>query len=533
MLNKGLRYYHTLRHLKPVQIFYQVFYRVKKGIPFLNKVRGSYGTGTSVQLLFSSFYLINANDKLLGVGHFKFLNIGYQFTDKINWKFNEFGKLWNYNLQYFDYLLDENASDDYKKLIIDEVASQIIEGNFKLEPYPVSLRLINWILYNAKSGYLSQSMEKAIRIQIGFLRHNIEYHIQANHLLENYVSLLTSSYFIRDKKLFQFSSNHLIEQLSNQILGDGGHYESSPMYHQIVLSKLLIVFEIEKKQPFGNKQYLEILHSYINKMFNWLHLIYFKSGSMPLLNDSAPGVAPDAKVLWECKKQLSIKSETKEKLGESGYRKLSMNDFELIVDAGNIKPAYQPSHAHSDMLTFCLQYKGKNLIVDPGISTYESNRRRLLERSTTFHNTVTINSESQSDVWASFRVGKRARVRIEEENERYVRASHDGYRRGFKVDHRRSFALDGTTVTVTDEFIGEKKFSSNVIGECRFYFDHTVDIQLNDSKVVAGGITICFENAEKVLLSTYQQPLAFNRLVDSSCLVIVFRGYLFTKIQPE
>ena len=532
MFNKVLRYFHTLRYLKPTQIYYQVFYRIKNRIPFFQKTQNKYASSTSERLLFSSFYLINASDKLLGIGNFKFLNIEHKFNDKVDWSLNKYGKLWNYNLQYFDYLLDENASDDYKKQIVDEVAEQIIAGKFNLEPYPVSLRLINWILYFSRSGYLSFSMDQAIKIQIGYLRKNIEYHIQANHLLENYVSLLTSSYFIRNQALFTFSSTHLLAQLNQQILADGGHYEGSPMYHQIVLSKLLIVFEIEKKQPFGSKQYLETLQGYIARMFNWLHNIYFSSGCMPLFNDSIGGVAPDAAALWNCRKHLGINSTTNRELGESGYRKFCLPTLELIMDVGNIAPAYQPSHTHSDMLSFCLQHKGKDIIVDPGISTYESNSKRHLERSTVFHNTVTINAESQSDVWASFRVGKRAALLIHEEGKTFVRASHNGYRTRYKTDHQRSLRLTEEAVIIRDEFVDKIGKPIHLVGECRFYFDHTLKPVQTAEKVDVPGVSFCFDNAQKIEILRYQQPLGFNLLVDASYLLITFQHFLVTKIIP-
>ena len=43
---------------------------------------------------------------------FTFLNISHFFSEKINWNFNQFGKLWTYNLNYFDFLNQENISKE-------------------------------------------------------------------------------------------------------------------------------------------------------------------------------------------------------------------------------------------------------------------------------------------------------------------------------------------------------------------------------------------------------------------------------------
>ena len=52
------------------------------------------------------------------------------------------------------------------------------------------------------------------------------------------------------------------------------------------------------------------------------------------------------------------------------------------------------------------------VIVDTGISTYETGDQRKFERSTSAHNTVVVNNQEQSQVWGSFRVAKRAKVEI-------------------------------------------------------------------------------------------------------------------------
>src|SRR5690606_38857552 len=103
------------------------------------------------------------------------------------------------------------------------------------------------------------------------------------------------------------------------------------------------------------------------------------------------------------------------KLSQSGYRKLTNENFDLCFDVGEVGPTYQPGHAHADTLSFELYIHNRPVIVDTGTSTYEVNEIRFYERSTAAHNTVSLNGENSSEVWGGHRVGKRAITKITED----------------------------------------------------------------------------------------------------------------------
>ena len=78
---------------------------------------------------------------------FTFLNISHSFSDKINWNFNQFGKLWTYNLNYFDFLnQEEYIKETWPTLIQDFINNDAFLKDAK-EPYPISLRGINWVKF--------------------------------------------------------------------------------------------------------------------------------------------------------------------------------------------------------------------------------------------------------------------------------------------------------------------------------------------------------------------------------------------------
>ena len=137
---------------------------------------------------------------------------------------------------------------------------------------------------------------------------------------------------------------------------------------------------------------------------------------------------------------------------ESGYRKYIMRDFEVIADVGGITASYQPGHSHADTFNYEFRVEGRSFIGDTGISTYNKTKMRQYERSTSAHNTVTVDDHNSSEVWDGFRVGSRAAVKIISETPDSITASHDGF--GKSAIHTRRFCMQNDTFTVYDVITG-------------------------------------------------------------------------------
>lgn len=57
------------------------------------------------------------------------------------------GKLWNYHLQYLNYLNDDTTSISERNKVLIQLSESVNACAFKLEAYPVSLRIINTLLF--------------------------------------------------------------------------------------------------------------------------------------------------------------------------------------------------------------------------------------------------------------------------------------------------------------------------------------------------------------------------------------------------
>lgn len=456
---------------------------------------------------------------------FSFLHVSHTFKDDTNWNFSEHGKLWNYNLQYFDFLHDQSISVEAKQTLIEDFSQQLLVFKIKPEPYPVSLRLTNWILFSSKTGYRSPIFEKALKYQADYLWCNLEYHILANHLLENLIALAVFSLVVEDERFSSEVYKKLSFQLTEQILPDGSHYECSPMYHCILLSRLILLTYLIK----ANKPILPILHqleTICGKMLGWLQAFSFEDGSYAQVNDSAHGIAVSVSTLQNAASDLKI-IPLKMDLKESGFRKLKKVNYELLVDVGNITPVYQPGHAHSDALSFCLQHNGQPIVVDTGTSTYQNDSIRKAERATSAHNTVVYNNSNQSEVWSAFRVGRRAVVELEEDTCDSLCASHNGYKK-FGVKHKRKIFLQENKIIIEDEMTG----NSSGICKALFHLSNRMGkpVISKNRVFVADNIEFTFENYNNLGMCTYPEANGFNKTKMAYCLEITFLNHLNTKI---
>ncbi|MBB6005159.1 alginate lyase family protein [Arcicella rosea] len=519
-------YFYTILHLRPKQIFYQLYYRTKR---FFRKIlRLQYSKTIEAK----SFRLhlqasISAKRTYFPTeNRFVFLNQSKYFKEDIDWNDEKsFGKLWAYQLNYFDFLHQKDLSKEEGLALINTFinTSNLSTG---LEPYPISLRGINWIKFLTYHQIQETPIDAVLMAHYRILGKNLEYHILGNHLLENAFSLLFAAYYFRDKYFLKIATKLLKEELKEQILADGGHFELSPMYHQIVLFRLLDCLNLVKNNPdFGEYSINELLKGYAQKMLDFLAVITFENGDIPLVNDSAQNFAPNTAKLLAYAKSLNLSPKTT-KIKESGYRKFQKATYELFVDVAEISPKYLSAHAHSDTLNFILYIRGKPFIVDTGTSTYQFAERRQQERSTAAHNTVQIGNFEQSEIWSIFRVARRAKPKILSESENHISASHNGYQR-LGIVHQRDFWIEEQQITIRDRIFGNENFPAKAF----LHFYPNIEITLTENTISTYFATIIFSENLEITLAEYLLAEEFNILKPAKLAIIHFQKELTTTIK--
>uniref|UniRef100_UPI0032163E0C alginate lyase family protein n=1 Tax=uncultured Draconibacterium sp. TaxID=1573823 RepID=UPI0032163E0C len=526
------RYYNTLKYLKITQIRYQLWYRIRRywrkiiGFTYpLSIVKGSY-----------PLQLTPCIDKPVSLesSKFTFLNQSTDYHPVIDWNESQNGKLWAYNLNYMDYLLQPNMELATGLELIDKFIADLPGNSTGLEPYPIALRGINWIKF--LSQHRSQitdhatlsTINNSLYAQYCILLDNLEYHLLGNHLLEDAFSLLFGAFYFKDEKLYSKACQLLHRELEEQILKDGAHFELSPMYHQILLDRLLDCINLVQNNTLFDNQdkIIRLMREKAVSMISWINIMTFSDGTIPLLNDSTYGIAPTTNQLKAYATSLNLirdNSCNSRTLSDSGYRKFTGTNYECIIDVGHIGPDYIPGHAHSDTFNFHLQVNDQPLIVDTGISTYNKNQHRQAERSTEAHNTVQYGNHEQSDVWGGFRVSKRARIMQLEEDDKKIKASHNGYCQ-LAVNHERTFESNTDSLIITDVVKGKQTENSTA----RFHFTPGQHPEINNKTAYFSGGKVVFSGKSEIKLKDYSYAAGYNKLQEAKCIEVTFNDQLTT-----
>jgi len=519
-----INFFNTVKYLKFKQIYYRMFYLMRNKLiikTYHFKVRDQLKPIIWEDILFNQRSFLDSNS-------FEFLNIKHRFNSQIDWNFEEFGKLWAFNINYFDFLNQENMTIERGvQLIKDYVVNdkKLIDGK---ESYTISLRGINWIKFLSKHEIEDQEINQTLFNHFQRLLRNLELHLLGNHYLENGFALLFGAYYFQDKKFYKKAKQILIEELNEQVLIDGGHFELSPMYHQMMLHRTLDCINLIKNNNWNQYDLLSFLESKSILMLSWLQAVTFKNGNIPMVNDSTFDIAPTSKELYQYAKSLGLVW-NEGRLLDSGYRKIEKGIYELFMDVGEVGASYQPAHVHSDTFNFELYIKNEPFIVDRGISTYEKNNLRREERGTSSHNTVQIGSIEQTNVWGGFRVAERAKIiqRIEHENK--ITASHNGYKK-IGIIHKRIFMYNNNQIIIEDNIFGETELKKKAI----FHFHPTIEnLSLESNILRFNKKEIKMEflgEIDKIETKSYYYNIGFNKSQKAFKVIVYFDKTLKTDI---
>ena len=539
----------TVYHLRASQIIYQVWYRLRPTPKVVIKKRACVNPGfkpwVGHKFVKQCFFPADT---------FHFLNKKAQITTKGDWNNSAFDKLWLYNLHYFDDLTSidsETRLVEHRYLVKRWISENpVMQGN-GWEPYPLSLRIVNWIKwlsqnYDAGSkNSADRQIIESLHLQVLALERQLEYHILANHLFANIKALWFAGAFFdgADSERWRDKAMKLLKrELNEQFLSDGAHYERSPMYHCILTWDLLDLFcsittHRVYNQSSESKLLKELLADKSERALGFLRRITHPDGNIAFFNDSTLGIAPRPQQIEDYGKALGLVPRKIDK-DISGFARLERGDVCLLADIGEIQPVYQPGHAHAEAGAFELSIGEQRVFVNSGISEYNVNSNRLYQRGAASHNcAVVVNNSNESvnssEVWSGFRVGRRARIKGIVEHSSLV-CETEGFFSSERVRNKpaqmsRKIYLGERDLKIVDTVCGNQN------GRAFFHLHPDCDVEqidINHFEIVGAVKTFSFkvQGCDKVVLGKSNWSPEFGIVQQRIVIRIDFTGQSVSRI---
>lgn len=545
MLARALRLFHTVRHLRPIQVTGRLAMRMKRVTPRT-------GIAPPVRPVSRQWSLPPWRaPSMLSPRLFCFLNQEREIDSASDWNRADWPRLWVYNLHYFDDLDARSAgkrSAWHEGLIKRWIAENPAPVGAGWEPYCLSLRIVNWCRWGWSGNRLSTDAVQSLAVQSRALMDQIEVHLLGNHLFANAKALIFAGLYFEGAEAEHWlatGTRYLLAELQEQVLADGGHFERSPMYHAIIANDVIELMEAHELSRGGlPSEAINNLRQAGEAMLSWAETMAHPDGDISFFNDAAFSIAPTADQLRARGDAMGIPRMASppplQHLGASGYFRAESGPAVLIADVGEIGPAYLPGHAHADTLSFELSLNRRRFLVNVGTSEYVGHRR-MYERGSASHNTVVLDGADSSEVWSSFRVARRAKpfavTSRAESREIVLSAAHDGYRRlRGRNDHYRIWTLSPDGLTIEDRTTGPLRSS-----EAWFHFHPDIGVQAVEggyqlSVDGAAVATVEFTHGGASIVDGLWAP-EFGRLEPNRALRVVFAGgRLFSRwrwVEPE
>lgn len=274
-------------------------------------------------------------------------------------------------------------------------------------PWAVSLRILHWSRYLAwrqrgRSAGSTTGFELAVRRELYknvlFLRNHVERDVGGNHLVENGAALVAAGCLFGKRPWIDDGIAILSDAATDQYLDDGAHFERSPMYHVLTLTRYLTVCDLLDE---SGRSVPEALSTTADRATAFLRYLRPPDGRIPLLNDAVYGQALPLDDCLRYADATGVEGEPTDQTGTprgddsspdgtSGYRWLRTGDGALLVDGGPVGPPHLPGHSHSDTLSVLVWLGDRPVLTDTGTYGYVDGPRREYARGVSGHNTVQV-----------------------------------------------------------------------------------------------------------------------------------------------
>jgi uncharacterized heparinase superfamily protein len=243
----------------------------------------------------------------------------------------------------------------------------------------------------------------------------------------------------------------LPQEISRQVLPDGGHIERSPAAH---LAALMDLTEIRALLQSAKIEAPELLPAAIERMALALRALRHGDGGLALFNGTREDLPSQIDLVLS---QAGRSGRALAGLGETGLYRLAAGKSLLIVDAGAPAAPGFDRFSHAGTLSFEFSAGKERLIVNCGAANASGPEWRDALRATAAHSTLIIAGVSSSEI-RNEGLGRRP-VQVSAQHQtaggaHWLETSHDGWVKPFgAVHHRRLYLAESGEDLRGEDFI--------------------------------------------------------------------------------
>lgn len=456
------------------------------------------------------------------------LNRTLHFSNNIPWNYPNNGNDWRDKLSCFDFINQEDITKEKGLILIYLYCDQIKNIKISNENFVISCRTINWVKFISKHQLERKTLDRVLYSDFRYLLSILAYNRGGYELLLNGIALLFGAYYFKASDLLKEAKIILSRELSEQILNDGGHFQKSIMFHNLLLNHLLDAYNLMlNNKVFEDNQLFNLIYSKACAMLSFSKNIVYKNDVFPDFNESISTCYIGYERINQYAKQLQL-TPLDLSLSASGFRKIETDQLECVIDMGNMGPDYCLHFAHASVFTFDLRYNNKPFIINNGASSFEDKISRFREKSTRYHNTVSYKNKNQAEFFSLFKVACRPKVKILKDEQNHFIAIHDGFKK-LNALHQREFKFYPNGLFIKDEIKYLNKNKDLSFANLHFHPDYQ-NITIQDHIVFIENWKIEFSGALEIRILDYKFPKGYNQREIAKKVEISFFDQLITKI---
>ena len=265
----------------------------------------------------------------------------------------------------------------------------------------------------------------------------------------------------RQHRHIRAATKRLSDELSRQILADGGHISRNP---GALIELLVDLLPLRSVFTARNLVPPAALLNAIDRMMPMLRFFRHGDGNFALFNGMGP---TPTDLLTTILAYDDARGAPLANAPHSGYQRLESAATLVLMDAGRPPPMAVSQEAHAGCLSFELSTKQNRIVVNCGLPVAGREGWRQVARTTAAHSTVTFNDTSSCRfieagpikrmLYGTPMIAGPREVPVAREEQAdaiVLRTSHDGYADIFNVIHQRVLVLaaDGRRLDGEDLF---------------------------------------------------------------------------------